>query len=152
MTGDSEPGSEATGGAANASRTGMHLDHVGIATNDAADLADLYGDLLGCDRVHEESFDGMWIVFLELGAGTGTFLELLEPREDGPIDSYLKEHGSGIHHVAFETADIDTALDRARDYDVDLVDETPREGAWGHDVAFLHPGSTGGVLIEFVEH
>lgn len=150
MTSESEENGKVTEEPAQSSRARMQLDHVGIATNDAAHLADMYVDILGCDRVHEESFDGMWIVFLEVG--TGTYLELLEPREDGPIDSYLAEHGSGIHHVAFETADIDAALDRARGYGIELVDETSRDGAWGHDVAFLHPGSTGGILIEFVEH
>jgi methylmalonyl-CoA/ethylmalonyl-CoA epimerase len=127
----------------------MHFNHAGVATDDADALADLYSEVLGCSVAHEETFDGMWVVFLDLGNG---YLELLEPRDGGPIASYLDENGSGIHHLAFTTADIEDALARAREAGVDLVDEAPRPGAWGHDVAFLHPASTGGVLLEFVEH
>jgi len=126
------------------------VDHAGIATDDAAALADLYADLLGCPVAHEETFDGMAVVFLDLGNG---YLELLEPLgEGGAIAAYLAENGPGIHHIAFGTEDIEGALANARGMDLDLVDEQPREGAWGHDVAFLHPASTGGVLVEFVEH
>jgi len=127
----------------------MHFDHAGVATDDAEALADLYADILGCSVAHEETFDGMWVAFLDLGNG---YIELLEPRDGGPIASYLDDNGPGIHHLAFATADIDAALARAQAAGVALVDEEPRPGAWGHDVAFLHPGSTGGVLVEFVEH
>jgi methylmalonyl-CoA/ethylmalonyl-CoA epimerase len=126
----------------------MRLDHVGIATDDLDALADLYVALLGCPVTHEECFEGMEVAFLDCG---DAYLELLEPADDGVIASYLEEHGPGIHHVAFETEDVGTVLDHARDLGVELVDEEPRPGAWGHDIAFLHPGSTGGVLIEFVE-
>jgi len=127
----------------------MTIDHAGIATDDADALADLYVDLLGCERAHEETFDGMFVVFLDLGNG---YFELLEPQDGGTIARYLDEHGPGIHHLAVATDDIEKALDRARACGVDLVDEEPRPGAWGHEVAFLHPGSTGGVLLEFVQH
>lgn len=127
----------------------MDFDHAGVATQDADGLAALYTDLLDCDRVHDERFDGMEIVFLDVGGG---YLELLEPHEDGPIGSYLEDNGPGIHHVALETDDIEAALDRARAHDVALIDEEPRPGAWGHDVAFLHPGDTGGILVEYVQH
>ncbi|MFC5135963.1 MULTISPECIES: methylmalonyl-CoA epimerase [Haloferacaceae] len=127
----------------------MRFDHAGIATRDAADLAEPFADLLDAPVVHEETFDGMEVVFLELDGGG--FLELLEPTEGGAIADYLDREGPGIHHVAFATDDLPGALDRARDLGVDLVDEEPRPGAWGHEVAFLHPRSTGGVLVEFVE-
>jgi methylmalonyl-CoA/ethylmalonyl-CoA epimerase len=128
---------------------GMELDHIGVATDDASALAGLYADLLGTSVVHEEVFDGMHVVFLEMDSG---YFELLEPQEEGTIARYLERNGPGMHHVAFVTDDLDAALDHARDLGVDLVDEEPRPGAWGHSVAFLHPKSTGGVLIEFVEH
>ncbi|WP_281194035.1 methylmalonyl-CoA epimerase [Halorubrum sp. F4] len=128
----------------------MRFDHAGIATRDAPDLAELFADLLDAPVVHEETFDGMEVVFLELDGGG--YLELLEPTEGGVIADYLDREGPGIHHVALATADLPEALDRARDLGVDLVDEEPRSGAWGHEVAFLHPRSTGGVLVEFVEH
>ncbi|WP_277555625.1 methylmalonyl-CoA epimerase [Halobaculum limi] len=128
----------------------MHLDHAGVATDDAAGLAALYVDLLDCDIVHEEEFDGMAVVFLDVG---DSYLELLEPLDDeGAIARYLDRNGPGIHHLAFATDDAAAALDRAREMNIELIDEEPRPGAWGHQVAFLHPRDTGGVLVEFVEH
>lgn len=127
----------------------MEFDHVGIATEDAGSLADLFESLLGTPVAHEEEFDGMKVVFLDCG---GSYLELLEPVEEGAVARFLDRQGPGLHHVALETADVGSALDDARDLGIELVDEEPRPGAWGHEVAFLHPGSTGGVLVEFVEH
>lgn len=127
----------------------MRFDHAGVATEDAEGLAFLYEDLFGCGIVHEERFRDLRVVFLELENG---YFELLEPREEGTISRYLENHGAGLHHLALETDDIEAALENAAEVGVDLIDEEPRPGAWGHDVAFLHPKSTGGVLIEFVEH
>ncbi|WP_089384827.1 methylmalonyl-CoA epimerase [Halorubrum vacuolatum] len=128
----------------------MRFDHVGIATRDIGTIGVLFEDLLHAPVVHEERFEDLRIVFLKLEGGG--YFELLEPVAEGTIGRYLDRHGPGIHHVALETADIDGALSRARSLGIDLVDEEPRAGAWGHDVAFLHPASTGGVLLEFVEH
>ncbi|SEW03672.1 methylmalonyl-CoA epimerase [Halobacterium jilantaiense] len=129
----------------------MHVDHVGVATEDAESLADLYTELLDAPVAHEEVFDGLRVVFLDLG-GDG-YVELLEPVDDDTtIGRYLENEGGGIHHVAFATDDIEAALETAREAGVGLIDEEPRDGAWGHDVAFLHPKDTGGALIEFVEH
>jgi len=130
----------------------MRFDHAGVATDDAESLAFLYEDLFGCEIAHEEWFDGMKVMFLELDDG---YFELLEPQkeeEEGTISRYLEEQGDGLHHVALETDDVAAALQTAADLGVDRVDEEPRRGAWGHEVAFLHPGSTGGMLVEFVEH
>jgi len=127
----------------------MRLDHVGIATDDAAALAEQYGTLLGCERVHGETFEGTRVVFLDCG---NCALELLEPVDsEGAVARYLDERGPGLHHIAVETDDVEAGLSRAREAGVDLVDEEPRPGARGHTVAFLHPASTGGVLVEFVE-
>jgi methylmalonyl-CoA/ethylmalonyl-CoA epimerase len=129
----------------------MRFDHAGIATDDAVALVDLYGGLFDAPVAHEETFGELSVTFLDLGNG---YFELLEPTPDadGPIAEYLDRSGSGIHHVALETDDIEAALDVAREADVALIDEEPRQGAWGHDVAFLHPSATGGVLVEYVEH
>ncbi|AGB16409.1 methylmalonyl-CoA epimerase [Halovivax ruber XH-70] len=127
----------------------MQFDHAGIATEDATALAELFVDLCGVDVAHEETFDGMQVVFLDFGNG---YLELLEPTEGGTIASYLEDNGPGIHHLAFETDDVAGAIERARELDITPIDEEPRPGAWGHDVAFLHPRDTGGILVEFVEH
>jgi len=127
----------------------MRFDHAGIATDDADGLADLFSDLLDLSIAHEESFEGMNVVFLDSGGG---YFELLEPDGEGTIADYLDRHGPGIHHLACATDDIEGALDRAEEMGIDRIDEEPRPGAWDHEVAFLHPRSTGGVLIEFVEH
>jgi len=129
----------------------MHFDHAGLATEDAAAMATLFADLFDAPVAHKETFDGLAVTFLDLGNG---YFELLEPVEDddGAISRYLDRNGPGIHHLAVATDDIEAALDTARAAGVELIDEDPRPGAWGHDVAFLHPGSTGGVLLEFVEH
>ncbi|WP_435360821.1 methylmalonyl-CoA epimerase [Haloarchaeobius sp. DFWS5] len=128
----------------------MHFDHAGIATEDAGEMAALYTDLFGFELVHEEEFDGMRVVFLDCGNG---YFELLEPlSEEGTIARYLAKNGNGLHHLAVATDDIDAALETAREHDVRLIDEEPRTGAWGHDVAFMHPADTHGVLLEFVQH
>ena len=126
----------------------MEFHHAGIAADDADELAGRYGELFDAPIAHREQFDGMTVVFLELRGG---FFELLEPHTDGPIASYLESHGPGIHHLALSTPDIEAALSQARACGVEVIDDEPRPGAWGHEVAFLHPKSTGGVLIEFVD-
>ena len=126
----------------------MRFHHAGIATDDAAGLADRYAALFDAPIVHDEQVEGMDVVFLDV---EGSYFELLEPHAEGPIADYLDSHGPGLHHLAVATDDIVAALDRARELNVDLIDDQPRPGAWGHEVAFLHPKSTGGVLIEFVE-
>lgn len=133
-------------------RVGSHMqfDHAGVATDDARGMAELYGELFGLEVAHEEEFQGMNVVFLDVGNG---YFELLEPIEEGgAIARYLANRGPGIHHVGLATGDIEAALDGVRAHDVRLVDEEPRPGAWGHQVAFLHPKDTGGVLVELVQH
>lgn len=127
----------------------MRVDHAGIATDEATTMVEQYTTLFDCSVAHRESFDGMEIAFLDLG---NCYFEVIEPKEDGAISAYLDRNGPGIHHLAVETDDIEASLATARDLDIDRIDDQPRAGAWGHDVAFLHPGSTGGVLLEFVEH
>ena len=128
----------------------MHVDHIGIATEDADRLADLFGDLFHAPVVHEEEFEGMWVTFLEID---GAYFELLEPLDaDSPVGRYLERVGAGMHHLAFATENIEEALANATEAGADPIDAEPRPGAWGHEVAFLHPDSTGGVLVEFVQH
>jgi methylmalonyl-CoA/ethylmalonyl-CoA epimerase len=128
----------------------MHFDHAGIATRNADGLVFLFEDLLGVEVAHQEWFDGMKLVFLEVGEG---YLEIIEPiDEEGTIAKYLDREGPGIHHLAFATDDIEAALERADERGIERIDQEPRKGAWDHTVAFLHPRDTGGVLVEFVEH
>lgn len=127
----------------------MEFHHAGVATDDLDALAGRYGEILGLEVVHEETLPQLRVAFLDLGGG---YLELLEPLEDGgPIADYLAGGPSAIHHLAVAVADIDAALERAVAAGVRPIDEVPRPGAWGHDVAFLHPSDTGGVLLELVQ-
>jgi methylmalonyl-CoA/ethylmalonyl-CoA epimerase len=127
----------------------VRVDHAGIATEDATSIVEQYTTLFDCSVAHKETFDGMEIQFLDLG---NCYFEVIEPLDRGAIASYLDRNGPGIHHLAVETPDIETRLEAAQDLGIELIDDQPRAGAWGHDVAFLHPGSTGGILLELVEH
>lgn len=127
----------------------MKIHHIGIATKRLAMVRELYVELFTANVIHSEELDGMYIEYLSIG---DDYLELLEPVDDeGPIATYLTSRESGIHHIALETPDIESALENVRSHGVQLVDEQPRPGAWGHSVAFLHPKSTGGILFEFVQ-
>lgn len=125
----------------------MEFHHAGIATSDGPATAALFADLLGTEVVHEESLDGIDVAFLDVGDG---LLEILQPTDEGTVSRFLDREGPGIHHLAFTTEDLPGALEHARSLDVELIDEEPRPGAAGHEVAFLHPRDTDGVLIEFV--
>jgi methylmalonyl-CoA/ethylmalonyl-CoA epimerase len=132
---------------------GAVFDHVGIATDDTDAALALYRDALGMPVVHEEEFDGMRVTFCGDDAG----VELLEPLPaegggDGAIAAYLEREGPGIHHLAVEVDDVAAALDALRDAGYDPIDDAPRDGAWGKRVAFVHPASTGGVLLELCAH
>lgn len=134
----------------------MRLDHVGIAAESASDAADLFAGLFDAPIAHRETFDGLRVVFVDLGGtddAAGPYLELLEPVDDGgAIARFLDREGPGIHHIAVAVPDATAALETASALGIGLVDDEPRPGAWGHTVAFLHPDDTGGVLVEFVEH
>jgi methylmalonyl-CoA/ethylmalonyl-CoA epimerase len=92
---------------------------------------------------------GLRIAFLEAG---GTEIELLEPvRPDSPVAKFLEKRGEGIHHLSFHVRDIEEALTRAAAAGLELIDRTPRAGSHGTKIAFVHPKSLGGVLVEFCE-
>ncbi len=130
----------------------MTVDHVGIAVRNLAEAAALLEAALGL--VVTERYDlpheGVRLAFLSGGA---TDLELLEPVGDaGPLARFLSSRGPGLHHVAFRVPDIRQALARAASAGCRPVDPAPRPGARNRQVAFLHPSTTGGLLIELVEH
>lgn len=129
----------------------MEFDHIGVAVEDAEAVASLYETLFDTPVVHEEEYVGgerLWIQFLDMD-GTG-YLELLEPLEDGPVAEMVTDTPGALHHVGLRTEDINGALETCRKHGIELLDEEPRPGAWGHEVAFLHPKSTAGVLMELV--
>lgn len=129
----------------------IRLDHVGIAVRSLSERVPLYRDLLGVTlaRVEEVPTERVRVAFLGDGE---THVELLEPLGgEGPIAQFLDKRGEGVHHLCFEVDDIDAALSRLRAEGMTLVGEAPRPGAGGCRVAFLHPKSAGGVLIELSE-
>ncbi len=127
------------------------LSHVAIATGEADALAERLVTALGAERGGEETLDGgaLRVVFVRLGPVT---FELLEPKDPAhTVARFLESRGPGLHHVSLEVPDVAAALARARAAGLRLVDETPRDGAHGTRVAFLHPKSLGGVLVELSE-
>ena len=127
------------------------LSHVAIATRDADALARTLVDALGGRLGEEELLEGgaLRVVFVHLGPVT---LELLEPRSaEHTVARFLDARGPGLHHVSLEVTDIAAHLALAKAAGVKLIDETPRPGAHGTRVAFLHPKSLGGVLVELCE-
>jgi methylmalonyl-CoA/ethylmalonyl-CoA epimerase len=127
------------------------LAHLALAVRQADPVAERFTRALGAVRGREELLDGgaLRVVFLHLGPVT---LELLEPRSpEHTVARFLETRGPGLHHVSLEVADIEGALARAKDAGVQPIDETPRPGAHGSQVAFLHPKSLFGVLIELCQ-
>jgi methylmalonyl-CoA epimerase len=123
--------------------------HVGIAVASIAEALPFYRDVLGLAPAHPETADGAKIVSLRFGA---VDVELLEPSDPAsPIAKFLAKRGPGIHHVCYRVPDLDAALQRCQAAGYRLIDETPRRGAGGRRIAFLHPKSTNGILLELTE-
>ncbi len=128
---------------------GTRIAHVGIAVRDLAAILPFYRDVLGMPEVPLDDSDGARIAGLGAGESLVELLEAAEPAS--PIGKFVEKRGPGIHHICFAVPDLDAALARCRAAGVRLIDETPRVGAEGKRIAFLHPASTGGVLIELTE-
>ena len=129
----------------------MKIDHIGIATNGIEEAAKFYLESLGLqiDHVEDVASQKVRVAMLPLGESR---VELLEPTsDDSPISKFLDKRGPGIHHIAVRVADIRAALADLKQRGARLIDEEPRVGAGGCLVAFIHPSSTGGVLLELVE-
>ena len=131
-------------------RRGTRIAHIGIAVTSMDALLPLYRDVLGMPQVPLDDADGAAIAGLAAGE---SLVELLEARsDDSPIGKFVSRRGPGIHHVCFAVDDLDDTLSRCRTAGLRLIDETPRLGAEGKRIAFLHPSSTGGVLVELSEY
>jgi methylmalonyl-CoA/ethylmalonyl-CoA epimerase len=129
----------------------MKIHHIGIATTEVGAAADVWKDLLGLNADHIEEVAGQKVRVCMLPIGESRF-ELLEPMSaDSPISKFLKKRGPGIHHIALSVENIGAVLIDLKHKGVRLIDEEPRAGAGGCLVAFIHPSSTGGVLLELVE-
>jgi methylmalonyl-CoA/ethylmalonyl-CoA epimerase len=129
----------------------MKINHLGIATRGIEDALKFWEDALGLENVHTEEVEDQKVRVAMLPVGESR-IELLEPTsEDSPISKFLEKRGGGIHHVAVEVEDIVASLAKLKRAGARLIDETPRIGAEGCLVAFVHPSSANGVLLELVQ-
>ncbi|MCU0412242.1 MAG: methylmalonyl-CoA epimerase [Bacteroidetes bacterium] len=129
-----------------------HIEHIGIAVKNLTDAIKYYEEVLGlkCYGVEEVADQKVRTAFFKVGE---TKIELLESTNpEGPIGKFIEKKGEGIHHIAFAVPNVQQALQHAESYGVQLIDRSPRRGAEGLNIAFLHPKSTLGVLTEFCEH
>lgn len=130
----------------------MKIDHIGIATGGIAEVANFYREALGLEieDIEEVAEQKVRVAMLPIGESR---IELLEPTTaDSPISKFLAKRGPGIHHVAIQVENIRESLRKMKEEGARLIDEEPRTGAGGCLVAFVHPSSTGGVLVELVEN
>ena len=129
-----------------------HIEHIGIAVANLESAIAMYEKIFGleCYNIEEVPDQRVRTAFFILG---DTKIELLESTDpEGPIGKFIEKRGEGIHHIAFAVTNIEEHLKRAEEQGVKLIDTKPRKGAEGLDIAFLHPRSTSGVLIEICEN
>jgi methylmalonyl-CoA/ethylmalonyl-CoA epimerase len=130
----------------------MKIEHLGIATRAIDDAVEFWRDMLGLEVIETEEVEEQKVRVAMLPLGESR-VELLEPTsDDSPIAKFLEKRGPGIHHIAVRVPDIRASLASLKERGARLIDETPRVGAGGCLVAFIHPSSSGGVLLELVEH
>lgn len=129
----------------------MKIDHLGIATRGIDEALKFWQNALGLEETHTEVVEEQKVRVSMLPIGE-TRIELLEPTsEDSPISKFLEKRGGGIHHIAVEVEDIEAALAKLKSDGMRLIDENPRIGAEGCLIAFVHPASSNGVLLELVQ-
>jgi methylmalonyl-CoA/ethylmalonyl-CoA epimerase len=129
----------------------MKIDHLGIATKSIEEALKFWENSLGLQNVHTEIVEEQKVRVAMLPIGESK-IELLEPTsEDSPIAKFLEKRGGGIHHIAIEVDDIEVSLAKMKENGAKLIDETPRIGAEGCLIAFVHPQSTNGVLLELTQ-
>jgi methylmalonyl-CoA epimerase len=130
----------------------MKIDHIGIAVKSLSETVKIYEDAIGLNVAGFDEVDeqGVRVAMLDIGESR---IELLEPtRPDSPIEKFMTKRGEGLHHIAIRVDNIEQALNRLKRAGVRLIDETPRPGAHDSRIAFVHPASMHGVLLELVEH
>ena len=129
----------------------LGIEHVAIAVSSLKEPSKVFGDILGIDNTSTEEVVDQKVVTDIFDTGRGK-VELLEATsDDSPISNFLKKRGNGVHHIAFLVDDLEIALKDLAESGIDLIDKSPRIGAEGMLIAFLHPKSTGGVLVELCQ-
>ncbi|MFO7525158.1 MAG: methylmalonyl-CoA epimerase [Ignavibacteriaceae bacterium] len=126
-----------------------HIEHIGIAVKNLNESIKFYENILGlkCYSIEDVTDQKVKTAFFMVGQ---TKIELLESTDpEGPIGKFIEKKGEGIHHLAYAVSNLQSALEHVKSNDIRLIDETPRKGAEGLQIAFLHPKSTNGVLTEF---
>lgn len=127
------------------------VDHVGIAVHSLDDALPVWETLSGAAGTGREAVESQGVEVVFVGSGAGR-IELMAPtRPDSPVARFLERRGPGMHHVCYRVPDIAAALAGLSEDGFELIDREPRSGAHGHRVAFLHPRSANGVLVELVE-
>jgi methylmalonyl-CoA/ethylmalonyl-CoA epimerase len=125
------------------------IAHIGVAVSDLSGALAIYRDVLRCEPSSPVTADGSTIVSIQFG---DVEVELLEPTApDSPVAKFIEKRGPGIHHICYRVSDLDHTLSECRRLGFQLVDETPRPGAGGRRVAFVHPKAAGGILLELTE-
>lgn len=129
----------------------LKIDHIGIAVNSIETGKRFWKDILGLDFEGSETVEEQKVTtaFFPVGDSEVELLESIDP--DGPIARYLEKKGEGIQHVAFCVDNVEASLKELKEKGIKLIDEKPRKGAGGAKIAFLHPKSTNGVLVELCE-
>lgn len=126
------------------------IDHIGIAVSDLEEALKLYRDVLGLKVEHVEEFEGMKIAFIPIG---DTEFELLQPTDpEGALAKFIEKRGVGVQHIALRVNDVAKSLEELKGKGLRVIDEKPRPGAGGASIAFFHPKSTMGVLLEICQH
>ena len=127
------------------------IDHIGVAVQDLDEAVSLYSERFRMPVQHRETVEQQGVEAVLMGVGE-SHVELLSPLgPDTAVGKFLERNGPGLHHVAYGTDDIESAIEGVRAAGLELIDERPRTGIRGSRVAFVHPKSTGGVLTELVE-
>ena len=127
------------------------IEHVGIAVKDLNSISEIFGDLLGLDLRHREKIADQKVITDNYYAGKDKLEFLKATSPDSPIAKFLEKRAEGVHHIALIVDNIQLALNYLNENDVQLIDKSPRIGAEGFKIAFIHPKSTGGVLVELCE-
>ena len=129
----------------------LAIEHVAIAVDEAKEPADVFGNLLGTKNTSTQEIADQKVITDIFDTGAGKIELLKATSEDSPISKFLEKRGRGVHHIAFLVDNLSLALDELSDAGVQLIDRAPRVGAEGMLIAFLHPSSTSGVLVELCQ-